>query len=603
MGGKGDEIGKSIIIDINGNSISTGFYYDTTDFDPGLGVFNQISKGGPDIFITKLNSQGNLIWAKSFGGSQNDYWTSIASDINANVYITGSFQGTCDFDPGPAIFNLTSLGLNDIFITKLDSAGNFVWAKQFSGSLQDEAFSLTLDVMGNIYITGYFHGVDFDPGISSYNLTSNGNSDIFIAKLNNLGNFIWAKSMGGTFTDMATKIKLDANANVYTIGNFGGTVDFNPSSGIFNITSSGDTDIFISKLDSAGNFIWTKSFGGNLTDIGNALFIDGNGNIYATGLFYGNVDFDPGLGTYNLNSSGGADIFISKLNNLGNFLWAKKIGGLDSEGGIDIHVDSVGNIFTCGYFSATVDFDPDTAIFNQNSNGSQDIFISKFDSLGNFGGVLCMGRYNNELANGITLDGNGNLYCIGYYSDSVDFDPGQASSFLASVGNDDIFILKFKTCAFFNKSISKNGNTLIANESGAMYQWLKCNPFGIIGGATNQSYIPISSGSYAVKLTKNGCTDTSSCFTYIASSLNDINQNLTLQISPNPFSNNVSILSPINLNDGILLIYNLFGEIIYKQEKLFGIQFNLEFPFLVSGIYILELKTENKIFRTKISKE
>ena len=185
--------------------------------------------------------------------------------------------------------------------------------------------AVSVDSSGNVYSTGWFNGTaDFDPGAGTFNLINSGQfgADIFISKLDSDGNFVWAKGMGGTTSDVGYGISIDASGNVYTTGSFGGTADFDPGAGTFNLTSSGGSDIFINKLNNNGDFVWAKAMGDASDDFGNAISVDSSGNIYTTGSFQGTVDFDPGdVGTSNLTSAGFEDIFISKLAGTDSFSW------------------------------------------------------------------------------------------------------------------------------------------------------------------------------------------------------------------------------------------------------------------------------------------
>lgn len=183
-GGTGEDIAHAVTVDASGNVFTTGFFNGTVDFDPGTGTFNLTSAGFDDIFISKLDSSGNFIWAKQIGNTLNDYSYSIALDSAVNIYTTGYFRGTTDFDPGPGIHNLTVVGGSDIFICKLDSSGNFIWANGFGSTDYDLGYSIALDAGANVYSTGYFLlTADFDPGPGSYNMTSAGMTDVFILKL------------------------------------------------------------------------------------------------------------------------------------------------------------------------------------------------------------------------------------------------------------------------------------------------------------------------------------------------------------------------------------------------------------------------------------
>ncbi len=446
MGGNGDDGGNSITVDGSGNVYTTGFFGGTVDFDPGAGISNLTSAGYSDIFITKLDAAGNFIWAKRMGGNGEDQGNCITVDDSGNVYTTGRFWGTVDFDPGAGTSNLTSAGFSDIYISKLDSAGNFIWAKSMGGTDYDISFSITLDDSSNVYTTGTFwYTVDFDPGAGTSNLTSAAFQDIFISKLDAAGNFIWAKSMGGTSPDLGISIAVDGAGNVYTTGHFSGTVDFDPGTGTSNLTSAGFKDIFISKLDAAGNFVWARNMGGpNSDDVAYSITVDGIGNVLTTGSFHGTADFDPGPGVSNLTSAGGnLDIFISKLDAAGNFIWAKSMDGPNSSDiAYSIAVDSFSNVYTTGIFYGTVDFDPGAGISNLTSAGFADIFISKLDSVGNFGWAKKLGGISNDIGYSIALNGFGNVYTTGQFMGTVDFDPGVGTSNLTSAGSTDIFVLK-----------------------------------------------------------------------------------------------------------------------------------------------------------------
>ena len=312
--------GGSIVLDASGNVYTTGQFGGTVDFDPGAGIYN-LTTVNANIFVSKMDASGNFNWAKQMGGASSSHGSSIAVDKNGNVYTTGSFIGTADFDPGSGTYNLTSSGIWDIFVSKLDSSGNFKWAKHLGGTQEDECSSIAFDINGNAYTTGRFRGTaDFDPGTGIYNLTSSGIWDIFISKLDSLGNFLWAKQMGGTDFDYGNSIAVDVVGNVYTTGGFIGTSDFNLGGGTFNLTSlSGSWDIFVSKHNSSGNFIWAKQMGGTFDEIGSSIALDASVNVYATGYFSGSCDFDPGTGTFNLTSVGGSDdIFVMKLSDVLN---------------------------------------------------------------------------------------------------------------------------------------------------------------------------------------------------------------------------------------------------------------------------------------------
>jgi len=422
-GGIGYDIAECVTLDNNGNVYITGKFKDTFNYNIGNSVFTLTSNGGYDIVICKLDNDGNFIWAKNIGGSDDDHGRSVAIDSLGNVYTVGEFMGIADFDPDYSTTYLTSNGGSDIFICKLDNNGDFIWAKNIGGSYDDRSQSIKLDNYGNSYSTGSFSGpADFDPNNGIFNLNSGG-TDVFILKLNDSGDFIWAKNFGDInwSGDYGYSLAIDDVGNVYTTGNFRYIADFDPGIGVYNLTSNGNDDIFICKLDNNGNFIWAKNLGGDDYDSSQSIDIDSSGNVFTTGSFKDTADFDPGTSVYNLTAGGwGSDIFICKLDNDGNFIWAKKFGGTVNDYGYSLSLDAAGNVYTTGECRDSVDYDPGFGVFNSINEGSS--FISKLDNDGNFVWAKVMEGFNSY-GNSIVLDEFENIYTTGYYSGTIDFDP------------------------------------------------------------------------------------------------------------------------------------------------------------------------------------
>ena len=447
MGGTGSDWAFSIAVDGAGNVYTAGFFQNTVDLDPGVGESIHTSAGFVDIFVQKLDPDGNLLWVNAIGGTSLDDGRSITLDDAGNVYVTGRFSNTVDFDPGAGVFNLTDAGGQDIFILKLDTDGNFMWARAMGSTGLDVTEGIVLDDGNNVYTTGQFAGtVDFDPGAGVFNLTSAGSSDVFVQKLDNDGNFIWARTMGGTDLDAAQGISVDNAGNVYTTGLFNGIADFDPGPGVFILTSVGSFDAFLLKLDTNGGFLWAGAMGGPNFDFGSEITVDDAGNVYTTGRFSGTVDFDLGSNVFNITSAGSGDSFIQKLDTDGCFLWTAAIGGTGFVGGIDIKLDLAGDIYTTGTFSGTTDFDPGAGVFDLISAGGTDIFVLALDTDGNLRSVATMGGtgFNQGLA--LTVDSTGRVYVSGEFRSTVDFDPGPDMTNLTSVfGNSDAFVLRLST--------------------------------------------------------------------------------------------------------------------------------------------------------------
>ena len=397
----------AIELDASGNVYTTGFFQQTADFDPGPGVYTLTTPNsiGSHGFISKLDNNGNFVWAKEIGGNGNFYLSIYDQFIDAtgNIIATGYFTGTADFDPGSAVLNFTSAGLDDHFVIKLDANGNLLWARQFGGAIFSSGESITADNAGNVYSSGYFQGtVDFDPGPATFNLSSPAfnSPDFFISKLDVNGNFVWAKQVTGASQGTGNSIVING-ANIIIAGYFRGTADFDPGPGVFNMTPVGGIDLFLMKLNLDGDFQWSKQIGGPLTDEAKKIALDPSGNIYMAGYFESTVDFDPGPGVMNLVTAGSYDGFAGKFDNNGNLLWVQKIGSANTDISYSIVADVFENAYVTGTFTNTIDFDAGAGVYNMTALGGDDAFVLKLSRCTNG----TSSTLNASACNAYTLNG------------------------------------------------------------------------------------------------------------------------------------------------------------------------------------------------------
>ncbi len=374
-------IANSMAVENSGVVFLTGYFMGTIMYEKDSTNVLLNTKDEIELFILKIYSNGNFAWFIKLDDTAAVYANSISIDLFGNIITTGGFIGSTDFDPGAGTFIMTPTGREDIFISKLDSNGNFIWAKSIGSKHDEHGKIIQTDIYGNIYISGTFRDtIDFNPGLGVNYLMAT-DYDSYIVKLDAAGNFVWSKSF-----DVPTifSLNIDKLGNVLTTGLFKGTIDFDPGSGIFNLIAI-SSNVFITKLDSSGNFVWAKSIGGNIyTDAGIDVIADDSGNVFTTGYFidnyYGPIDFDPGVGTFFLNGSVNEDIFIVKLNPSGNFIWAKVIAGNKTDMPASIAHDRSGNIYITGYFSGAVDFDPGTGTKTLTSGLNTNAFTLKLGS-------------------------------------------------------------------------------------------------------------------------------------------------------------------------------------------------------------------------------
>jgi hypothetical protein len=540
----------------------------------------------------------NYQWARIMGTVQTEVVASMVVDSFGNIYTIGNFEGTIDLDPGVGISNLTSEGEYDFFISKLNAAGNFIWAKRIGGADYDIGSSIAVDKFGNLHILGHFSGsVDFDPGVGTSNLVNVGASDAFVLKLDSAGNFIWVKSMGGISIVTSKSIGLDSAGNVYASGDYWETADFDPGPDTSNLTSLGSTDIFITKLDSAGNFIWAKSMGGGGIQYINCIAVDALGNVHTIGGFTGTIDLDPGGGSADFTSEGIEDFYISKMDESGNYLWGGSFGGMYDDFGTSIAVDNNGNVYTTGMCAMGADFDPGPEI-NFVSNSGYDVFILKLSAEGDFVWVKSIGGYDFDIGYDFAIDDSNNVYTTGSFKGTVDFDPGDLSNTVSNNGGSDIFILKLDSAGNFVwvKSLggasSDYGRFISADNAGNVYT----------AGVFKET-VDFDPGPGTYNLTSTGSNDI--FILKLGSASVDIGEHSfenSLRAFPNPTTDALNIDLGSKYEEVDVLVKNQLGQTIMKKSFVNSNFLELNIPGAV-GLYYIEVSMGAKKGVLKVVKE
>ncbi|MBX2979448.1 MAG: SBBP repeat-containing protein [Flavobacteriales bacterium] len=641
MGGTGLDRGLSIAVDAAGNTYTTGFFQGTVDFDPGPGTFEMVSAGGYDVFITKLDAAGDLVWAKKMGGTANsDQGYAIALDADENIYVAGVFGGTADFDPGPGVFNMTSTGAGttDVFVSKLGPDGGFLWARQFAGQGFLRAPDLAIDPWGNVLVNGHFQGTaDFDPGPGTFNLTSGGVNDAFVVKLDPTGGLLWAKQFTGESSVIAESITTDSQGNVYSGGHFLNDTDFDPGPDNYTLTATVKSrDMFICKLDASGNFVWARHFASPSDMYTGSIACDDSGALLVSGRFTISAVLDPGIGSFVLTSAGMNDAFVCKMSDAGDILWGRSIGGPGQERAHGLALDAAGNVYCTGFFSNTADFDPGPGTFNLTSAGGTDAFVCKLDGSGNFVWAVPFSGPEDAEGNAIAVGPSGTIHSTGSFKGTIDFDPGPGQLMLVSQGQDDVYIHKLAQCGVsagtdvqvacnsftwidgltytsstdqptftltdqagcdstvtlqltittVDDAVTLVGATLTAAQTDAAYQWLDCdNSFAPITGETDQSYSPAQNGNYAVAVTLNGCTVQSACVEVLNTSVQGLEQG-ALRVYPNPAAHQLTLDGAGPL--GEVFVLDMQGRLVHSvrtaQERII-----LDVEAWAPGAYVLRV--------------
>lgn len=304
------------------------------------------------MLVSAAGLSQSYSWGGRFGGDGEDVVLKMHVDATGNVFTTGYFTLTSDFDISDGVFELTGGDFYEAFVQKTDKNGNFVWAKRFGGDSFDNGTDVTTDAAGNVYITGvYQETADFDPGEGEFILTSTGGLDVFVVKLDPNGNFVWAKSMGGTEYEESAAIGTDALGNIYVSGYFFGEMNFDPGQSETSLTPLGWSDGFVTKLHPDGTFVWAKQFGGDDFDLALDMKVMPAGDLYFTGNFNGTADFNPDptiLHTLTAEAEAG---FLLHLSPDGGYINAINVG--ESVEGfylLSVDVDASGSAYVTGYF-------------------------------------------------------------------------------------------------------------------------------------------------------------------------------------------------------------------------------------------------------------
>ncbi len=385
IGGKNADVANGVTYLPSGDVIIVGQFSDTVDFNPAVGVATLAANGlSPDIFVAKYNSSGVYQWAFRMGSPLVDDASSVTCDASGNIYVTGGFQGTVDFDPGAGTQTLTAVGSQDIYVAKYNSSGVYQAAIAMGSTLNDQGKSIAVQSNGNVFVVGQFNStVDFDPSASTATLVSNGLGDIYLAKYNSSLTYLNAFNVGSSGDDIAYGVCVDnSNSSVFITGSFSTTVDFDPSAGTSTITSAGNTDAFVAGYNCNTNaYQMAFNIGQATAEGGQKIASDGAGNIYVTGYFSGtSTDFDPGNSTYTLATAGSNDVFVARYTSAGAFQFAFALGSAGNDFSWGIDANSSQQFAVTGQYTGTCDFDPSAATANLTSIGNTDIFLAKYAS-------------------------------------------------------------------------------------------------------------------------------------------------------------------------------------------------------------------------------
>ncbi|MEM8488228.1 MAG: T9SS type A sorting domain-containing protein [Bacteroidota bacterium] len=371
-----DDEGLAIEVSSAGHVFVTGYFQGTADFDPGNGVAEITSNGFRDAFMASYTADGELRWARGFGGTADDRGQDVGVHSTSAVVFTGFFRetGTLSSDPTDAV---TSAGEEDGYVISMDPEANLNWLFHYGDFSVDKGNRIATDDAGNVYLLGVFsRNANLDPSGSADALSSlNGSQDGVLASYTPAGVFRWAIPIGGAQLDGTTGLAVDAAGNAFLTGFFIGTVDFAPLNGPQEVTSTG-RDQYIARYTPTGTLAWVFPLGTGFAQ-GSDIGLNSNGDLIVSGFFAGEIFPNP-QSTLRLTSNGEQDLLLASYDSNGSFRWANALGGPLTEVPTGVALNEAGNAYLTGYFQDEVDFDVGADTLLLASAGSFDGFVARF---------------------------------------------------------------------------------------------------------------------------------------------------------------------------------------------------------------------------------
>ncbi len=626
MGSTGIDEAKFIRINTTSNSVYlTGLFQNTVDFNPATATANLTSAGGYDVFFAMYSSTGTLQFARRIGNTNNESVTAMSvNSTNGDFVISGTFSGIVDFDPNATTANLTAVTGSDVYVANYSSNFNYMGAFRNSNmSITDMQYNNAGDM---IFLTGNFTGtVDFNFTASTNTLASVTNTlpDIYVGKYDQFLNFQWVRQFGGSSGARYGKKLAFGSSNIIVTGYHNGVIDIDPGPAANTYTTSGGWDYFVTTLSgSTGTFVSGFHIGGSSDEIASDIEIDNSANVYVAGVFTGTTDFDPGIGTTNLTSSGGDDMFYSKYTSSGNLIFAHKVGAAGNQGASEIAVTSPDDLYIGVNISGTGnDFDPSANSAIISSLGGNDGALVKYKACPDPLNPVSQASQNNPCAlQSVTLTLTSGFIGGGanwvWYSGScggtsvgtgtsIVINPSVTANYyvraeggcLASPGMcsgpNNISTTPLPTF-----SVATSNSLLCAGSSASLTMSSTSFNYSVntIGLPSNIAVVnPTVTTTYTITADNIGCLSTS-LFTQsvtVCSSLNENALHTAIELYPNPSNGKITVSA--NASETIH-IYNELGACIRTFTLNADNNFSAEITGLESGVYFLSGTNTRKKF-------
>jgi hypothetical protein len=537
------------------------------------------------LLVISISAQAPLQWgiASQAKGDFYDDAASVTFDSQNNLYVTGYFASD-----SITFGNITlhSAGVADAYVVKYDPQLNPIWAISFGGSAEEYGLGISCDSSDHIIVVGNFASASITLGSTTLVNRSVNTPDMFIARLDANGNFIWARGEGSTNWDNCAGVDMNTtNGDIYVSAAYYLDTMFIGNDTLLN---RGGYDMALLKFDINGNYLWSRNAGGNFNDLANAVAYDANGYVITSGGFASTSIVFPTDSLVN-PVTGLPETFVVKYDENGNCIWAKRAGAGDNDHSVAIDVDQNGEIYVGGhYHSGSFIFGNDTLV----NQGQGDVYLLVYDANGNQLWAKSAGGIEQDFGYGVFVDASGNIYYCGMFQSlSIDFGPYTMNN---SNVNDDMFLMVYDAAG--NETGSLTGGGL-----GADYiSYMVVNPNGIY--AVGSFGTPVLTLGTSTLTNADASGNTSDMFiATTAIALNtSIPQNENLfQVFPNPSNGIFSFSSSIS-GTAEVKVYNSLGQEIISREETNAQQFSLDLRNQPDGTYFVKVNCADQIFSEQV---
>ena len=478
FGGPASDKGISIGVDSLGFIYGSGFYNNEATFGSITLTNSNLSTFGnnKENFVFKMDSTGNVLWAipggNQSGGCCDDRALGMHVTPGGDVFITGTFWSSyyLGVRGAPGTITVPNNQRNDhdnSLLAKIDTDGNPQWVIGFGGDntsggcpypiydADDHSYDVVVDNDGFIYVTGFFSGYDAD--FDNFTITNPewGNDCQpmgYIGKLDPNGNWLWVDKFDGIKDQRGSRdnrLAIDNFSNIYVVGGFQNRGSSQVANyGPFSLSSNGEWDAFIFKMDKDGNWLWAEGFGSNKTDRANSVAVDICNDVYVTGEYRNPMVFvgaNASNGSDTLSHKQKRDVFIAKMNNQGEWKWAKRARTSGTDKPYQMAVDNNKQVFLCGTMKGEATFNNGLVVGPQIAGDTTaSAWVAQLDGSTNTGDwvwakLAGSDTDDDDRTGAICPDGFGNVYAIGFFEDLANFD----GTILDATGRrKDIFVWK-----------------------------------------------------------------------------------------------------------------------------------------------------------------